>query len=257
MIRQERLRVVIVDDEPMAREGLRLRLASQRDVEVVAECESADDGARAIERFAPDVVFLDVQMPERDGFALLQQLERAPLPAVIFVTAHADHAVQAFRVGALDYLVKPYDDDTLHESVERARAYLRQVRAIAPDRQRQHDEAAPEGFMPTRLTIRDRGHLLFVDTTRIDWVEADGDHVRIHVGDSHYQLRSTMRDLAARLDPALFVRVHRTAIVAVDRIRELQPYSRGEHVVVLTTGAKLPMSRRYRTRVAQAMEGTT
>jgi two-component system, LytTR family, response regulator len=249
------LRVAIVDDEPLAREGLRLRLARMPDVRIVAECGEAGEAVRVLQATECDALFLDVQMPELDGFGVLARIERGPLPAVILVTAHAEHALRAFRVGALDYLVKPYDDETLRESVERARAHVARVRESggAPGvPELPAGAAAPLA----RLTVKREGRVLFVETARIDWVESVGDHVRVHAGGESHLIRSTMQALARRLDPARFVRVHRTAIVAMPSIRELQPYSRGEYVVVLGDGTRLPLSRRYRAKVVGALEGS-
>jgi two-component system LytT family response regulator len=246
------LRVAIVDDEPLAREGLRLRLARMGDVEVVAECGEAVEAVRAIEGAGCEALFLDVRMPELDGFGVLERLERGPLPAVILVTAHAEHALRAFRVGALDYLVKPFDDETLRESVERARAHVALVRerAAAPSI---GDTEAPKPL--ERLTVKTDGRVVFVDTARIDWVESVGDHVRVHAGAESHLLRATMQAMERQLDPARFVRIHRTAIVAMPAIRELRPYSRGEYVVVLSDGTRLPLSRRYRSAVVEAVAG--
>jgi two-component system, LytTR family, response regulator len=239
------IRTVLVDDEPLAREGLRLRLRPQSDVEIIAECGSAREAVRVLAAESPDLVFLDIQMPELDGFGVLAALERGALPAVVFVTAHAEHAARAFRVGALDYLVKPYDDATLFESVARARAYVSAVRAADP--------VPVERRYASRLSVRLQGRIVFLDASQIDWVESAGDAVRIHAGAESFHYSSTMRAMEERLDPAVFVRIHRTAIVAIRMIRALQPYSDGEHVVVLADGTRLPLSRRSRTRVVQAL----
>lgn len=238
------LRVVIVDDEPLAREGLRARLGSLADVTVIAECGSARDAIEVLRRDTPDLVFMDIQMPELDGFGVLAHLDRGPLPAVVFVTAHADRALDAFRAGALDYLVKPYDDETLFESVARAREYVGMARAAAK----------PTGRASlTRISVKTRDRILFIPVDRIDWIESAGDLVRVHVGGEAYDYQSTMRELETALEAAKFVRVHRTAIVAVRAIAALEPYSSGEHLVVLADGTKLPLSRRVKARVATAL----
>jgi two-component system LytT family response regulator len=237
------LRAIVVDDEPLAREGLRIRLGWIPDVDVVAECASATAAVAAFAAHKPDVAFVDVEMPEFDGFEMLRRVERGLLPVVIFVTAHEDHALEAFRVGAFDYVVKPFDDDRLRASVERARTYVESLRAPASEQNR----------LPNRLIVKHEGRHIYMAIDEIDWLEAAGDHVRLHVGAQSYSLRSTMRAMAARLGATRFVRAHRGTLVAVDRIRELEPYSRGEHLLVLRDGTKLPLSRRYRRLVEQAI----
>lgn len=239
------LRVVIVDDEPMAREGLRARLAPLRDVSVIATCGSAREAIEVLASDTPDVVFMDIRMPEIDGFGVLARLDRGPLPAVVFVTADADQALKAFRAGALDYLVKPYDDETLFESVTRAREYVRMARSAS---------AAARPAALTKITVKAGGRIVFLSIDQVDWFEAAGDFVRVHAGPHAYDYHSTMRELEAALDPARFVRVHRTALVASRAIAALEPYSSGEHLVVLRDGTKLPMSRRVKSRVMAAIQ---
>ncbi len=250
----ERLRAIIVDDEPLAREGLRLRLGWIPDVEIIAECGTSRSAIDAIRRHAPDVIFLDIQMPVQDGFALLEGIERDTLPAVVFVTAFAEHAVQAFRVGALDYLVKPFDDETLRASTERVRAYV----AVVRERERRAAtavSAADDARSPlVRLAVRDGDCTVFVATGDIDWLESAGDYVRVHAQGKAYAVRATMEAMQRRLDPARFIRLHRGIIAAIDAIRELQPYSRGEFVARLIDGATVPLSRRQHKRVRAALE---
>jgi two-component system LytT family response regulator len=254
------LRVVIVDDEPLAREGLRLRLAAQSDVVVVAECASGADAIAVLPTLRPDVVFLDVRMPDVDGFTMLSRTERHALPAIIFVTAYAEHALRAFRAQALDYLLKPYDDEQLADSVRRARAYVTRVRESAAARAMRYvagnaTDAAPDRSL-TRLAIKTAHRVTLVDTQDVAWIEAAGDYVRVHATTGVHTARISLRELESRLDPSRFVRIHRTTIVAIPRIRELQPYFRGTYVVVLQDGTQLTMSRRYRDRVA-AVLGTS
>ena len=239
----EPLRVVIVDDEPLAREGLRLRLAPARDVRVIAECANGREAVDVLRREPADVVFMDIRMPELDGFAVLSHLERGPLPAIVFVTAYADQALHAFRAGALDYLVKPYDDRTLLESVERARAYVAMVRRAGPSTR----------SSLSRITVKSGGRVLFLPVDRIDWIESAGDGVRLHAAGSVFDHVSTMRELEEALDPKAFVRVHRTAIVALRCVSGLEPYSDGEYLVVLANGEKLPLSRRLKSRLEAAI----
>jgi two-component system LytT family response regulator len=255
------LRALVVDDEPLARQGLALRLGWLPDITVVGAYPTAREAVDALDGHSVDVVFLDIEMPEADGFALLEQLDRDLLPAVVFVTAHDEYAVRAFRVGAFDYLLKPFDDQTLRATVERVRTFVSLVRGS--DRQASSApaeavEGRDESPVPPagRLVIRENGRVVFVDPGDIDWVEAAGDYVHIHTRSVAHTLRATMRDMESRLDPTRFVRVHRCALVAASRIRELQPYSRGEHLVVLTDGTKLPLSRRHRQRVELTIRGS-
>jgi two-component system LytT family response regulator len=258
------MRVMIVDDEPLAREGLRLRLGREPDVEIVAECATAAAALLAAEELGPDVMFVDVQMPELDGFSMLESIERGPLPAVIFVTAYAEHALRAFRVRALDYLVKPFDDETFGHTVKRARDYVSQVRAgESAERLRSAlrslgaDGAAPLTAAPVshlrRLTVRTQERISFIEVDDVIWFEAARDYVKVHANGRAPLVRMTMTDLAAALDPARFARIHRTTIVALGAIAELQPYFRGEYVVVLRDGTKLRLSRRYRASLAAAL----
>ena len=237
------LRVLVVDDEPLARSGLSLRVRWIEGVEVVAECGSASEAIEAMAAYRPDAVFLDIEMPELDGFGMLDRIERDLLPAVVFVTAHRDRALDAFRSGAVDYLVKPFDDKTLRESVERVRSLVASIRGSDAVREGSHK----------RLPIRDRGRTLYVDPFDIRWVEASGDRVYVHVGAKAYRIRATMRRIEAQLPGKHFVRVHRSAIVAISQIGRLEPYSRGEHVVVLNDGTKIPLSRRHRAHVERAL----
>ena len=240
------LRAVIVDDEPLAREGLRIRLGKIPNVEVVAETGRALGAVDLLRRDDVDVAYLDIQMPELDGFGVLAQLDRKALPAIVFVTAHADAALKAFRAGALDYLVKPYDDETLRESVERARSYVAMARST--------QQTVTANYLTT-LSVRHRGTLRFLAVTSIDWIESSGDVVRLHAGREQYDYQSSMRELEQSLDPVQFVRIHRTAIVATRMVAGFEPYSAGEHLVVLKSGLKLPMSRRAKGRVVAAIEG--
>jgi two-component system LytT family response regulator len=236
------LRVVIVDDEPLARTGLRLRLGFLGGVDVVAECGGAEAALKTLGSAQVDAVFADIQMPGLDGFDLVERTERGLLPAIVFVTAFREHALRAFGVGAFDYLLKPFDDATLAAVVDRLRTFVSVARPTTVP-------------APTEsLVVRRNGEVHIVQPAEIEWVEAVGDHVRVHAHGASHQLRSTMHAMEARLDARQFVRVHRGAIVAVRVIRALQPYSRGEHLVVLADGTKLPLSRRNRGRVLAVLQ---
>ncbi|HTD60671.1 MAG TPA: LytTR family DNA-binding domain-containing protein [Gemmatimonadaceae bacterium] len=239
------LKVVVVDDEPIAREGLRALLAADRDVEVVAEC---GDGASAVETIRwtrPDIVFLDVQMPDVDGFDVLRALAGEPLPAVVFVTAYDKYALRAFDVHAVDYLLKPFHDERFAEALARAKA--RRGEDMSGRIARLLDERKPKVM---RVLVKTSGRVLFLRADEIDWIEAADYYVKLHVAGKVHMLRESMAALEARLDPELFFRVHRSAIVNLERVRELQPYSRREHVLVLRDGTRLRLTRSRRERLA-------
>jgi two-component system LytT family response regulator len=252
------LRVLIIDDEELARQRIRRLLAREEDVEVVGE---ASDGAQAVESIrslGPDLVFLDVQMPEVDGFAVLERLRPSPVPAVVFVTAHDDYAVRAFEVHAVDYLRKPFDAARFREAFSRARG--RVAGAGAEERARRLEAllAQVETHPPKsreRFMVRSDGRLYFVRIDDIDWVEAAGNYVKLHVGRDTHLMRETMAGIEKMLDPSRFLRIHRSAIVNLDRVREMQPWFSGEYTVILRDGTQLRLSRVYRDRLETWMHG--
>jgi two-component system LytT family response regulator len=227
------IRALIADDEPLARRKIRALLAREPDVEIAGECGSGPEAAKLIRELDPDLVFLDIEMPELDGLSLLQGLESRAAPAVIFVTAYDQYAVRAFDVRALDYLLKPIDRRRFQTALERAREHLRKS-----------DERS--GSPLTRLLVRsgDRTQVLRVDD--VDWLESADNYVKLHALGQTHLLRETLTRLRARLDPTRFVRIHRSAVVNVDRIRSLYPLFHGDQMVVLHDGTELPLSRRYR-----------
>lgn len=231
----ERVRAAVVEDEPPARLGLRTLLAADPEVDLVAECATAEEALRALRRTRVDVLFLDVQLARRSGFDLLEALGADKPPAVVFVTAHDHHAVRAFEVQAVDYLLKPYDDQRFAQALERARERLRQGKALAP-------AVAP----PRTLVLKDGARAVFLREDEIDWIEAQDYYVEIHAGSAAHLHRETLQDLEARLDPARFVRIHRSAIVRIDRIRRLQALHSGDAAVVLRDGTELRVSRSRR-----------
>ena len=258
------LRALIVDDEPAARQGIRHLLAADPEVEVVGECADGRTAARVILDDPPDLLFLDVQMPGQDGFALLREVGPERVPAVVFVTAYDQYALRAFEVHAVDYLLKPFDDERFRHAVARAKNQVRQgqleglrERLISlletsgpavPPRVSGPTAAPPDGWLK-RLAIKSGGRVTILNIKDVDWIAAEGDYVKVHVGKAWHVLRETMKHLGGQLDPARFVRIHRSTIVNVERIRELQPYFRGEYVVVLHDGTTLKMSRGYRDQV--------
>ncbi|HEY0159779.1 MAG TPA: response regulator [Thermoanaerobaculia bacterium] len=242
------IRVLIVDDEPIARRGIRQRLRGEADVEVIGECGDGAEAIDAITELAPDLVFLDIQMPEVGGFDVVEAIGVARMPAVVFVTAYDEHALRAFDVHAVDYVLKPIDQHRFRTAVERARRRL----AHAPG---QHDRrlaaalgelGRPAQHYAKRLAIKGDGRVILVDIDEVDRLETAGNYVEVHSGARHHLVRETMASLEARLDPARFVRVSRSSIVNADRVRELQPMFSGDFVVVLRDGVKVAGSRRYR-----------
>jgi two-component system LytT family response regulator len=232
------LRVVVVDDEPLARETLRFLLSRDEDVRLVGEC-SGVDAAEVIGRERPDILFLDVQMPEVDGFQVLQAVGPGAVPAVVFVTAYDDYALRAFDVHALDYLLKPFDDRRFEVALSRAKEAARGKRVD------QRLVKLLDGHAK-RFFVRTREKVLLIRPDEIDWIEAADYYVSLHVGGKTHLLRETMNDLEQQLDPERFFRVHRSAIVNVDRVRELHPLFRGDCVLVLHDGTRLKLSRARR-----------
>jgi two-component system LytT family response regulator len=242
------IRVLIVDDEPIARRGIRQQLRGEADVEIIGECGDGAAAIEAITELAPDLVFLDIQMPEVSGFDVVEAIGVARMPAVIFVTAYDEHALRAFDVHAVDYVLKPIDRHRFRTAVERARRRLaegpgdldRRIAAALGELGR------PANDYPKRLAIKGDGRVILVDVDEVDRLEAAGNYVEVHCGARHHLLRGTMASLEGRLDPARFVRVSRSSIVNADRVRELQPMFNGDFVVVLRDGRKVAGSRRYR-----------
>jgi two-component system LytT family response regulator len=236
------IETLIVDDERLARQRLRRLLETQPDIAVVGECASGQDAADFLERQPVDLMFLDIQMPEMDGFALLESRVQQKGPIVVFVTAHDAHAVRAFEVNALDYLLKPFDQERLEKCLQRVRTQH--------ELQKQPGAHRPR---PNRLAVRSSGKVFFVKMDDIDWVEAADNYVVLHLGHETHILRETMNSIQTRLDPSKFLRVHRSRIVNIERIKELQPWFHGEYLIVLNDGTQLTLSRSYREKLMEAM----
>lgn len=237
-MRETKLRVLIVDDELLSRRGVRARLLGHEDMDVVGEAENGLDAVWAIRQLAPDLVFLDVQMPGLDAFGVVEQVGVERMPVVVFLTAFDDHALKAFEAQALDYLLKPIDDERFAVTLQRARRRVAERRA-----------GAGTNLPGLRIAARDRGRAFLLDANEIDWVEADGDYVRIHAGDRGLLVRETMKTIESRLPPEKFVRIHRSTIVNVASVRELVPHVNREFIVILENGARLKLSRGYRDRL--------
>jgi two-component system, LytTR family, response regulator len=254
----ERWRVLIVDDEPLAREGVRIHLEDQSDFEVVGEAGNGEEAVAAIRELRPDVVFLDIQMPGLDGFGVLTALAGETLPQIVFVTAYDQFALQAFEAHALDYLLKPFDEERFLRSLDRVRHQLRSHRrGDLEDRLVSLlEELGDRPRYLERFVVRAGGKILILRAEDVDWIEAAANYVKLHVGGRVYLMRETMTRLEQSLDSSHFVRIHRSTIVRVDRIRMLEPLFQGDYVVVLQDGARLPTSRTYRDNL-QELLGTT
>lgn len=242
------IRTVIIDDEPLARDKLRGFLARHPAFELVGEAADGRSALTLLEGVRPDLALLDIQMPELDGFEILSALEGQPLPYVIFVTAYDEYAVKAFEVGAVDYLLKPVAPDRFDQALERAGERLRRGAdpEFAARLTRALEQLAPARPPVERFLVRERGRSSFVAVAEIDWIEAAGNYLKLHARSGTHLIRATMKEIEARLDPARFVRIHRTTIVSLDRVRYLEPWSHGDQVVVLQSGERLTLSRRFR-----------
>jgi two-component system LytT family response regulator len=256
------IRTLIVDDEPLARDGLRLRLAAEDDVEIAGEAVDGPSAVHAIESIRPDLVFLDVQMPGMDGFEVLEATAEKHLPAVIFVTAYDEYAIRAFEVHALDYLLKPVSADRLEEALRRVRKDLAreedgdiQERLANLLENWKHEGTGEAGALRDssgyvyRFAVRDRDRFVLIKSIEIDWIESAANYARLHARGTSFLIRSTMSELEKRLDPKRFARIHRSTIVNIDRIKEIRPDAFGDFDVLLDKGATLRLSRTYRERL--------
>ena len=247
--------VVIADDEPLARERIRRLLADEADIAVIGEAANGIEAVALVNDRKPDLLFLDVQMPGVDGFGVIEQLNPASTPGIVFVTAYDEYALQAFEVHALDYLLKPFNRARFHKTLRRAREQVigrangelskRLVSLLETVR-------APKKALG-RIVVRNAGRVVFLATEEIDWIEAAGNYVKISVGKEQHVLRETLKNLEARLDGQQFVRVHRSTIVNVERIRELQPLFHGDHIAILHDGTRITCSRSYSDRLEQLL----
>lgn len=248
------IRVLLVDDESLAREMLREMLQDDPQVTIVGESCNGREALEAIRTHSPDLIFLDVQMPELGGFEVLEALGK-DIPQVIFVTAYDQYAVRAFEVHALDYLLKPFDKERFDISWQRARTQLLRERDGGTDKQilALLEEMKAGNKYLERLVIKASGRIYFLETSEIDWIEAEGNYVSVHTGKKSHLLRETISSLEAQLDPRKFLRIHRSSIVRIDRIQELQPWFHGEYRIILQNGIQLTLSRNYRDRLHEAL----
>lgn len=241
------LSAIVVDDEPLARDSLRIALAAQRNVAILDECSNGHEAVASIRRHKPDVVFLDIEMPGLDGFGVIEAIGVARMPAVVFVTAFHDHALHAFEVHAADYLLKPFDDHRLRGALEQAR--LRLASAVAGEAEERLTgilkELGRDTARATRFTVRSEERAFIFQARDVDWFEADGNYVWLHVRKEKHRLRTTLRSLIEQLDSSQFVRIHKSTVVNVDRIKEVQPWFGGDYVAILVDGRQLKVSRTF------------
>ena len=263
-----KIRTILVDDEPLAIQGLELRLQEHDDVEIIDKCSNGREAIRSIKTHKPDLVFLDIQMPGFDGFSVVQGLMEIEPPLFVFVTAYSEHALRAFEAQAVDYLLKPVEEGRLRDTLDRVRQRLNEKRGVeeieklkevlaevAPDAVEDltdgGDQVAASSRYEKLINIKDRGQIFRVDVDTIERIDAAGDYMCIYTGDNTLILRETMKDLEKRLDPRRFQRVHRSTIVNLDLVRQVKPHTNGECFLVLDSGAQVKVSRSYRDVVAR------
>lgn len=259
------IRTLLVDDEKLAIQGLQLRLEPYSDVEIIGTCANGREAIRAIKTEKPDLVFLDIQMPGFDGFSVVKGVMEIEPPLFVFVTAYEEHAIRAFEANAVNYLMKPVDEDKLADTLDRVRTRLAEKRSAEEAKKLQDvlAEVAPDavenlpaeddntGRYEKMINVKDRGQIFRVDVDSIEHIEAAGDYMCIYTGDNSLILRETMKDLERRLDPRVFQRVHRSTIVNLDQVRQVKPHTNGECFLVLGSGAEVKVSRSYRDVVAR------
>ena len=251
----EKIRTLIVDDEPLARRNLRLLLERDPQIEIIGECRNGREAVQSVNKLSPDLIFLDIQMPEMDGFDVLASVGTEQIQAIIFVTAFDQYALKAFEVHALDYLLKPFDDARFQRALEQAKSQIEQkalnrisgkLLALLEERESKREQRAPRKIYLTRLMVKLASRVVLLKVNEIDWIEADGNYAKLHIGKKAHLLREKMHDLEAQLNPQKFVRIHRSIIVNLDRIKEMHPHFNGDYIVVLEDGVQLKLSRSRR-----------
>jgi two-component system, LytTR family, response regulator len=250
-----KIRTLIVDDEPLARRRVRELLAKEGDVEIVGEAQDGPTAVSLFRELTPDLLFLDVQMPELDGFGVLEQIGPRSIPALVFVTAYDRFALRAFEAHALDYLLKPFDDQRFAGTLQRVREQLRYRDAGELERRVRDLLSDVRGGVPhlERLAVQAGSRSVLIPIDDIDWLEAEGKYVRVHAREQAYLLRHTLKGLESALDPARFLRIHRSTIVNVNRIREIEAYLQGEYILYLRDGTKLRSGRVYRSVIQRLL----
>lgn len=246
------LRVLVVDDEPLVREGLRMLLEREAGVRFLGEARNGEEALERIRELRPDLVLLDVRMPGMDGLAVVAALEPEERPAIVFVTAHGEYAIKAFDMHAVDYLLKPFDAERFATALRRARARMSEGTADRLEALLATLQPAPA--YPERLLLKHEGTVVVVAANDIEWIEAADNYVKIHARTGRYMAREPMKQIEAKLDPARFARVHRSAIVNLSRVKSLDPVTSGEAIITLTTGTRLTLSRGYRDHFKSRLE---
>ncbi|MDQ3797859.1 MAG: LytTR family DNA-binding domain-containing protein [Acidobacteriota bacterium] len=261
-----KIRALIVDDESLAREALRVMLGDDPEMEVIAECRNGKEAVTVIREQFPDIVFLDIQMPETDGFQVVEEVGVERMPVTVFVTAYDKHALRAFEAHALDYLLKPFDHDRFDAALRRAKTFVRQQKlgeasetllAVLDDLKSRTGEspAQRDNIKPDtaahrepieRVVVKSAGRIYFLKVEEIDWIEGAGDYLSLHTGSGAHLIRETMSSFHAKLDSRKFLRIHRSTIVNIDRVKDIRPLFKGEYVITLTGGKRLKSSRGYR-----------
>jgi two-component system LytT family response regulator len=262
MATELKIRTIIVDDEAPARSRLRQLLKTENDFELVAECSHGKQAVDAISKEKPDLVFLDVQMPGLNGLDVCRVAAASTetFPLVIFVTAYDEYALKAFEVHAIDYLLKPFDRERFQKALGHAREQLRRTKSSPPTDSRilaLLDDLKPAAKKPARLVFKQNGRVIFLRTENIDWAQADGNYVRVHAGSDSYYFRDTLASVQEQLPDDTFMRISRSVIVNLDRVKEMQPLFYGDYVVILQNGSRLNLSRNYRDRLEAILEGRT
>jgi len=261
----DKIRTLIVDDEPLARRNLRLLLEQDSQIEILEECRNGKEAVKAIKALSPDLIFLDIQMPEMDGFDVLENVGAEKINSIIFVTAFDQYALKAFEVHALDYLLKPFDDTRFQRALDAAKLQIeqsqlnklsRKLLALLEEREHQRGPANDKAYL-SRLMVKLANRIILLKVDEIDWIEADGNYVKLHVGRKGHLLREKMQDLEAQLDPEKFVRIHRSAIVNLDRIKEMHPHFNGDYIVVLEDGSQLKLSRTRREQLEARLKAVS
>ncbi len=251
-----KIKTLIVDDEPLARDRVKRFLRDEGDIKIIGECGNGTEAIGAINEHKPELVFLDIQMPAKNGFEVVKALDPKSMPSIIFVTAYDQYALQAFDVHALDYLLKPFNRERLHRAVAHAREHIEHKSLGNIDDRLASLIADIRGEKKylERLVVKSVGRVFFLKTDEIDWIEAAGNYVKLHTGRESHMIRETMNGIESKLNPEKFLRIHRSTVVHIDRIKELHPMFSGDYAVILRNGTELALSRNYRERFLELFE---